>query len=185
MVIIESLLSGCKSIVQWGKKQKYEQLHRLFCLVWIFLPCDNVPEAELYDCGSVPSAEELLSLFCYSSRESAIIIYIQISTYILAFWSNIAFGFAFVNIQLLVSENYADPEPQLETMTVQRVCEFLDNGSAYWYTNYGCVFNFDFKKTHLILWINSAKKNFQKFVLKIDKTTILINSIVLHHIIVQ
>lgn len=185
MVIIETLLSGCKSIVQWGKKQKYEQLHRLFSLVWIFLPCDNVPEAELYDCGSVPSAEELLSLFCYSSRESAIIVYIQISTYILAFWSNIAFGFAFVNIQLLVSENYADPEPWLETMTVQRVCEFLDNGSAYWYTNYGCVFNFDIKKNHLILWINSAKFFFSKFVLKIDKTTILINSIVLHHIIVQ
>lgn len=82
------------------------------------MPCDNVPEAELYDCGSVPSAEELLSLFCYSSRESAIIIYIQISTFILAFWSNIAFGFAFVNIQLLVSEIYADPEPWLETMTV-------------------------------------------------------------------
>lgn len=178
MVIIETLFSGCKSIVQWGKKQKYEQLHRLFCLVWIFLPCDNVP-------GSVPSAEELLSLFCYSSRESAIIVYIQISTYILAFWSNIAFGFAFVNIQLLVSENYADPEPWLETMTVQRVCEFLDNGSAYWYTNYGCVFNFDLKKNHLILWINSAKFFFHKFVLKIDKTTILINFIVLHHIIVQ
>lgn len=36
----------------------------------------------------------------------------------LAFWSNIAFDFAFVNIQLLVSEKYADPEPWLETMTV-------------------------------------------------------------------
>lgn len=97
---------------------------------------------------------------CYSSQESAIIVYIQISTYILAFWSNIAFDFAFVNIQLLVSENYADPEPWLETMTVERVCEFLDNGSAYRYTNYGCVFNFDLKN-HLILWINSAKKNFK------------------------
>lgn len=75
----------------------------------------------------------------------------------LAFWSNIAFDFAFVNIQLLVSENYADSKPWLETMTVERVCEFLDNGSAYRYTNYGCVFNFDLKK-HLILWINSAKK---------------------------
>lgn len=162
MVIIETLLSGCKSIVQQGKKQKYEQLHRLFCLVWIFLPCDNVPEAELYDCGSVPSAEELLSLFCYSSRESAIIVYIQISTYILAFWSNIAF----VNIQLLVSENYADPEPWLETMTVQRVCKFLDNGSAYWYTNYGCVFNFDFKKIPLNFVDQLCKKKISKICAK-------------------
>lgn len=161
-------------------------IHRLFCLVWIFLPCDNVPEAELYDCGSVPSAEELLSLFCYSSRESAIIVYIQISTYILAFWSNTAFDFAFVNIQLLVSENYAvTPNHGLRQWQFR---EFVNSWTmaetAYWYTNYGCVFNFDLKKNHLILWINSAKFFFHKFVLKIDKTTILINSIVLHHIIV-
>lgn len=147
-----------------------------FCHVTMFLRLN---------CTTADQSPVLKNCSPFSVRESAIIIYIQISTYILAFWSNIAFGFAFVNIQLLVSENYADPEPWLETMTVQRVCEFLDNGSAYWYTNYGCVFNFDLKKNHLILWINSAKKKFQKFVLKIDKTTILINSIVLHHIIVQ
>lgn len=160
MVIIERLLSGCKSIVQWGKKQKYEQLHRLFCLVWIFLPCDNVPEAELYDRGSVPSAEELLSLFCYSSRESAIIIYIQISTYMLAFWSNIAFDLPLSIFSYWVSENCDDPEPLLETITVQRVCEFLDNGSAYWYTNYGCVFNFDLKKKPLNFVDQLCKKFF-------------------------
>lgn len=160
-------------------------MNRLFCLVWIFLPCDNVPEAELNDCGSVPSAEELLSLFCYSSRESAIIIYPVYTDQYFYIGFLVQYCLWFCLCQYSATGKW-------ELCWLQTMAWDNDSWEGLWilgqwlcllvYKLWLC-FQFWFKKP-LNFVDQLCKKKFPKFVLKIDKTTILINSIVLHHIIV-